>query len=386
MSRDCATLRILADDSLQSDTLLWALRDASDRLLDSGVGVSWPDARYRGELVLPTARMRFAEPQLPPGGALLRGVALGYALEDALANAPEDNGYARLVGAAGALVLLTGKAPLDALLTCLRARGFEPSCIVPDAMLLPAPPADGWSVGVDGQGWLLRLDRWRALRLPAAAAVLAAPLVEALGPQRLLSCGGGVLPEALLRLPCESVPAPDWRTARLDAAADLIADRSRVSPQGRRWREALVRAGQIVLLLALCETGFALAESGWLIGKRLSLQHDQRATATRMGLGALPETARLAGARSALDARRLARGLPEQGGALLLMDALAQVMAGREAALHTVEYRNGRLLFTLPPGAETDVARWREALSARHLALGKTDDGRSVLSVGDMAR
>lgn len=381
MRAESGRLRLLADARLQHATLAWSVCDARGRLLDSGAsGTAWPAGFRHCELLLPTACLRFASPVLPAGSDGLQGLALGYALEETLANAPEDNRYARCVDAADSAVLLLCRAPLDALLAQLRAQGLDVRRIVPDAMLLPCPPADGWTVLADAQGWLVRLDRLRALYLPAAAAPLAAlPMSGLVLPGQILLCGATALPEAWRALPAAHTVAPDWRCAELDAAVDLLTGHER-GRQGH-WHTALGRAARLGLLLLLCEIGLTLVESGGLLWSRWSLERDMHSTVQRLGLEGEPVARRLGAARRALDRLRGRHGLPERNGALMLMQALAQT--GLHIAPQALEYSDDGLLLTLAPEAAESLLRARSTLAAQRLQLRESGAGRLLLAFAE---
>ena len=374
MRRNGSLLRMLADRELRLESLAWAVGDAE------GVGDGWPAGIERGVLIVPAACLRFGTAPLPAGSRSLRGLALGFALEPGLINAPEDNLYVAADGTA--LVWLGASAPLAALLAELGARGLDLQHIVPDAMLLPEPPAGSWAVHADGEGWLIRLDRYRALRLPSAAAVLAGPLRDADAPQRLLCCGDGALPAVLADMPVERLAAPDWRRATLDRTVDLAPDDLQSGRHRRRWQQALRRAALAALLLCACEVGLALADSGRLLWQRASIERDMSAAAQRLHLNQAGAQI-LPGARAALDALRLARGLPARSGALALLDALTQTRPDDLPPLQSLEYRDGRLLFLLSAGDVRAVDGWRAALAARRVQLAADGDGRFSLGFGD---
>lgn len=386
MARARAILRVRADERLQAATLQWAVRDAQDRLLAQGVGPDWPEDVEACELLVPTALLRCAEPALPPGAGPLPGPALGYALEESLANAPEDNCYVRQPDPDRLRVLLVRRAPLEALLDALRARGLAVEKIVPDAMLLPAPPDDGWSVWPDGQGCLLRLDRFRVLRLPAAAGPLAAALAERLEPGRLRVLGEAPLPQAWQALERERLPAPDWRLDPLDDRADLGQDAGRAARRARQWRRALVRGRRVALALAACELALAGLDAGVLLWSRATAARDQRAAAQRIGSTARADADPLPGALTALDALRRSRGLPGRADGLALMEALTHTAPPEGLRVQAVDYRAGRLTLVMTPGDEAGLARWRAALASRQLHLSRAEDGRFVLAYEDTAR
>lgn len=187
--------------------LPWCLIDARGERLNSGHAAASELPRADAcELALPAELVLLTRARLPRGGRKKMHPLLAYAIEDKLVAEPDTvHVVAGPALADGQTVLAAlDKAWLGRALDRLAGAGLRPRSAWPET-LLPALPADGWTVVWDGRGGFLRSGAHTGMSLdggspdqPPAALTLSVAEARAAGtpPQRLL-----------LRL-AEDVPPP----------------------------------------------------------------------------------------------------------------------------------------------------------------------------------
>lgn len=376
-----STLRLYWHSGPLEPGLPWALRDDEGRVLAAGEpGDDWPDCAAV-ELILSAGRTRFGLVTLPEGVRLDGGVALGFALEESLINAPAENLY--LAGQAADddrhWVALTAAAPLLQARAWLAERGRSLMRIVPEEMLLPPPPPGGWTLAHGAHGYVLRLGRERGGFVPAGAEALLDGMCAGAAPQCLLLCGELALPQALAALARQTVPAHDWRRAPALAATDFARGALAAGPGWADGRAVLQKLGLLLLLLICLEWGLDASELGWLHWRQARLQRQIALQAAACGVSAASPRQTLARMGRQLELRRLEQGLPGRYGALELMSALDQA-ADAELRLDALDYRDGQLGLEISGLAEGRQALWRQRLAWRGLRLERDAAGQWLLT------
>ncbi len=119
---------------------------------------------------VPTEAVLLLAVSLPPGSAAQRRAALPFAIEESLSE-PLDAVHV-VLGAPLApqtwLAAVVARARMDEWLAELVDRGIPGARLVPDALLLPAPPAGMWHVMAAGERVVVRVDGGAGFATPAA--------------------------------------------------------------------------------------------------------------------------------------------------------------------------------------------------------------------------
>jgi len=355
-------------------TLRWALCGPGGVLACEGDQA--PPAAELCELVLAAGLVRFAEPALPPGVARQGEAALGFALEEGLLNAPEENHYRLAAG----IVAVTARAPLAQALAGLSANGVAVARVVAEEQCLPKPPQDGWSVARLANGWGVRLASGRALCVPHQGEALWAELLDGMPPGQLLVCGDEPLPIALRHLPATRRDKVDWRSTPIDAAHDFANGRSRwrrrLAPVGRRLARQAVLA---LAVLAMFDLALLAGQLGWLRWQQGRLADRLVEDARRMGAGPQSADQALNAARRHVAAARARRGLAQDGDLLPMLAAL-QPLLPEGGGMRHLRYRSGVLTVesvALPDAVPSD---WRRRLAAAGWSVALTAPGQLTLT------
>lgn len=272
----------LAGPAEDDAALAWARVDASGRVVERGEGSAaelagrWP-AGIEVRAVVAAERL-YCTRLVMPGGRLLRGAPLAYALEDRLAAAPESvHAVAGRPGADGrAAVVVVDSAWLVAMLAGLERAGIRPRCLLAEPSLT-APEGGTWCLVWSVQPFLHTGEA--VIPLPVSAVEAGAVLRLALGDAD--QPPGAVV---LRRAPGQRLPLPemagdatkwvegpefDWATAAHQAAGQALdlrqgpfAGRSRRPADLRAWRPVAWLAGALLAVNGLGALA-SLAADAW---------------------------------------------------------------------------------------------------------------------------
>ncbi|MCC6195890.1 MAG: hypothetical protein IT518_15630 [Burkholderiales bacterium] len=325
----------------------WALYDAQDRLVRSGVGppASWPDAARR-EAVLAAAAVRLARVVLPPMPADRVPAAAAFALEDQLA------------GPAQAQHLVASKRARDgAVEVAIAARSLFPRLrdgfarVVAEPSVAPVPPGGTWRWYASGlAGGFVRRPDGSAFaagtpeRGGAAPPELALALARADAPPPRVEVAFPIEDASLAAwsAQCRTTFArtPAWRWdqdgSALAAAGDLLQGEFSRTPR----TAPVSAAGRFRWALGIAAAALALHVAGTL-GQWAWLRYETWQTAR-----SIVSTARNAGAGEAADADTAAAALAKRFAAYRHRAGLA----APDDALPLLA-RAAAALAALPPGA-----------------------------------
>jgi general secretion pathway protein L len=187
--------------------------------------------------------------RLPPKASRQQIQAIGFAIEDQLANDVEDNHYATGPQQAdGSLaVVVIERAAMDRLIERLRAARLRHDFIHPEMLLCPAPGDDAFAcLCAAPGGWLLRLDEAEALAVPDTLLADSLPWIRSsrgMGEEAALDCCATVnLPDSFgpscREIRCEFSPKMLSGTAVSLLQGDYLPAAAGVSDSspGDRWR------------------------------------------------------------------------------------------------------------------------------------------------------
>ena len=249
------------------DAFQWWRFDADDQSPGSrgeGRGDALADLEPAAtcRIFVPQSLLLTLRAQLPPKASRQQIQAIGFAIEDQLANDVEDNHFATGPQQAdGSLaVAVIERALMDRLIERLRGARLRYDFIHPEMLLCPAPGEGAFaSLCVAADGWLLRLDDETALTVPDA--LLADSLAwirssRGAGDDALIDCCAPVDPPGAASLACRKITCEIGPQAVAGPAVDLLQGDYR---PGSRWRErlkpwrpvALLLVGLLLVLLAV---------------------------------------------------------------------------------------------------------------------------------------
>jgi general secretion pathway protein L len=166
----------------------------------------------RCTVLVPGGKVLLTDASLPTRNRQRMQKAVPYALEEQLIDDVEAQHFA--LGSAPANspvpVAVVAQDAMDDWLATLHQSGIRPDALLPDTLALPWEPGE-WTLGIesgpDGSRWLLRCGEYRGYSIEAdtGIALIGALLSEdhAVLPARLLVCGAGEPPAALLGLCAE---------------------------------------------------------------------------------------------------------------------------------------------------------------------------------------
>ncbi len=302
-------------------------------------------------LFLPQSLLLALSARLPPRASRQQLQAIGYAIEDQLANDVEDNHYA--IGSQdeeGRLpVIVIRRVLMDRLLERLRAARLRCDALHAEMVLCP-PPGEGRmaTLCAGADGYLLRLSSEEALTLPRELLAQGLDwLAASQGREDLsLDCCRELDPPAVegRSLDCRPIDCSPDRQG-MGAAVNLLQGDYR---PGSRWRERLrpwrsVAGILLALLLVLLvsalierwqqqQTLQSIRQQQWALIDRYLPGQEHRGDPKRLLVKRLAET----------------RQRPGQSG---LLDLLADLAATRSAfpdlKIGRVLYRNGELVTDL---------------------------------------
>lgn len=366
---------------------------ASQILLTEHEGLwHWPaheqaDAAAGGDIVLvvPAQRILLREVRVSDAERRLLRRTVPYSLEEELVDPVEAQHFA--FGQLHGEVVPVAVVAQEWLAGCIEradAAGFNVRRAVPEQLLLPWQ-AGNWTLLVEAERWVLRLDRWRGLALEPEAAALALQLAldeaDSLPRQLIvytdLDSGPllAQLPE-LLRGLAQVQPIAALAAAAATAPIDLRQGALARPLPWKRWRRswrwplALLGSALLLQFAAAGVENWQLRERD--VALRRQIEQTYRSVEPR---GVLVEPER--------QLRRRVEALRGQGGGAVL-PLLAQV----GEALHSVEgvtlfslsfsERQHELRLSLGAASFADVERLRQTIAGRGLKaelVGSSADG-----------
>lgn len=383
-------------DAEPDAALPWCRIGARGEALESGAAApAAMPAADACELVVPAELVLLTRARLPRGSRQKMRQLLPYAIEDKLGGEPDAVHVAAgptLADGQTALAVID-KGWLARALTRLAATGLRPRSAWPE-ILLPALPADGWTMVWDGRGGFLRSGAQAGMSLdggsaaqPSAALALSAAEARAAGamPARLqLRLAGDAQPPdaaawgQALGMAVE-VGAPWAPLAQPEVATggiNLLQGAFEPASPARKWWPALRVPLVLASLLVLVHAGATAVEWWQLKREKQQLQ----ASMEKSFRQAFPD------ARVVVDAPlQMQRNLAELRSAAgqatpldfmpLLSRAAAALDADSRGSLRTIEYEASQLSLELAlpdrAVAETLVKR----LTAAGLASQIQDAG-----------
>ncbi len=271
----------------------------------------------------------------------LRG--LPYALEEQFASDVDSLHFASGPLTDPLTCAVLARETLDGWLQALADVGLHPARVIPEALLLPWPDEEGWSLWLTGERAVLRHAPLAGFACPRAAlpALLACVLAEApAAPPRLFVWG-----ETAPALGLECVPVaghPFEAAAGAPAPIDLLqgayARRPSWQAHWRRWR--------LLAIVALLWLILRLGLMGWALQQLTAEQTRLDAAMTDVYRAAVPGAVRVVDARLQLEQQLRAR-LAAQQAPQDLFTRLARVTpaltALPEIEVQSLQYRDGRL-------------------------------------------
>ncbi|MDQ2962592.1 MAG: type II secretion system protein GspL [Pseudomonadota bacterium] len=408
MAETQTTLRVFIDDLPDPDRdAAWAVFDASGRAARNGRSkpAAWPAASRR-EAVIAARHGRLVTltlPPLPPGRA---EAAAQFALEDQLADAPEDSHVALDAQRAdgGLRVAIVARAWMSAFVLASQRCGLSWDRAVLESDLAPAPTRSWrWCAGSIAQPGFVRTDRGATIAVgpaqgdaPPAELALALARGGADAPQTVRVDAGGASPTLLDRARAitgvEFVAGTPWHwvdatRAVFAGAIDLLS--GRYGAEASRPAIDLRRLLRPALWIAAIAVGIHVAATlgNWVWLRWESAAIDRELTA--LARAAVPEFAQ-AGAAEMSPTAALARrerdlkhraGLAASDDFLPLLaragPALAALPVG---AIRSLSYADGHLLLDLQ---KTEPARLqRELQKAGLVAIAAPTAAGARLRVG----
>jgi type II secretion system protein L len=411
MTSISTTLRVfIAEPPAAERDSDWALFDAAGRLIRSGRGVpaAWPDAERR-EAVLAAAHGRLvtlAVPPLPPGRA---EAAARYALEDQLADAPDEShvGLAEQRAEGGLRVAIVADAWMAAFVAASRRCDLDwDRAVLESDLALTVPRTWRWCATAVGRPGFVRTDRGASVAVGPAQGD--APPVEL---ALTLSRGGAdapktirvdaegatsaLLTQARTATGVEFVAGTPWRWAEAPAAAyagaiDLLCGRYGAPPRslagdaGRLLRPALWIAAIAIGIHLVASVG----QWAWLRWQALAVDRDL----TALARAAVPEyaTGTLADASPLAALSRRERDLQHRAGLAarddfvpLLARAAPSLSALPPGAIRSLSYADGHVLLDLQKLDAAEPARLQRDLARAGLvAITAPTPGGARLRIG----
>ena len=281
------TLRVLVDAPPDANRVAeWALFDGASRVVRTGRDKpsGWPAAERR-EAVIAALYGRLVAITVPPLPPARAGAAARFALEDQLADAPEDSHIALGAQAADGRIraAIVADEWMAAFLGASARCGVRWDRALLESDLAPAAPGTWrWCAPAVAQPGFVRTDRDATIAVsPAAADAPPAELAAALAgageraPRSVRvdagGAGGSLLARARELTHIEFVAGTPWRWAdappgAFGAAIDLLGGRYGAAPPAAAFDVAkLLRPTLWVAVIAVgIHVGATLAEWAWL--------------------------------------------------------------------------------------------------------------------------
>jgi len=386
------TLRVLVDAPPDANRVAeWALFDSTSRVVRTGRDnpAGWPAAERR-EAVIAAARGRLVAITVPPLPAARASAAVRFALEDQLADAPEDSHIALGAQAAGGRIraAIVADEWMTSFLRASARLGLRWDRALLESDLAPAASGTWrWCAPAVSQPGFVRTDRDATIAVgPADADAPPAELVVALAgaaehaPRGVRvdagSAGGSLLARATEMTHVEFVAGTPWRwadapPAAVGAAIDLLSGRYGATPPAASFDLAkLLRPAVWIAVIAIgIHIGATIAE--WASLRWQSARIDGELAA--LAQSAVPDFAAVAaaGVPPSVALARRERDLQHRAGLAASDDflpllaraapALATLPAG---AIRAVSYADGHVVLELqklgegqPSGVQGELQR-----------------------------
>jgi type II secretion system protein L len=411
MASTSTTLRVFIDEPPDAERAAqWALFDAAGRLIRDGRGrpAEWPGSE-RKEAVIAAARGRVVTLELPPLPPARAETAVRYALEDQLADAPDDSHVALAPQSAdGNLrVAIVAEAWMAAFVGASRQRGIDWDRALLESDLAPAIPGSWrWCATSLARPGFVRTDRGATIAVgPAQGGAPPAELALALSRGRadmprairvdVEGATAELLAHARSATGVEFVAGTPWRWAEASVgtfagAIDLLGARQSTLPRthalavGRILRPALWIAAIAIGIHIVAGVG----QWGWLRWQSFGVDREL----TALARAAVPEFA--AGTASdASPASALARrerdlkhrsGLAARDDFLPLLARAAPALAALPAgALRSLSYADGHVVLDLQKLDGSEPSRLQRDLARAGLvAISAPTAGGARLRIG----
>ena len=384
------TLRVFVDAPPDANRVAeWALFDGAGRVVSKGRDrpANWPQAERR-EAVVAAALGRLATITVPPLPAARAGAAARFALEDQLADGPEESHVALAAQAADGSIrsaILADDWMAEFVAASARC-GVRWDRALLESDLAPAAPGTWrWCAASIADAGFVRTDRGATIAVgPAAADAPPAELVAGLAgagaraPRSVRVDAAGasasLLAQASARTHVEFVAGTPWRWAEASPAAfgaaiDLLGGRYGAAPAAAPFdaikllRPALWVAA-IALAIHVCAT---VGEWAWLRWQNARIDSELAALAQ----DAVPDfaAAAAAGVAPAVALARRERDLQHRAG-LAASDDFLPLLARAAPALKTLPagairalaYADGHLVLELQKLEDGQPSRVQAAL------------------------
>jgi type II secretion system protein L len=369
------TLRVLVDAPPEPGRAAeWTLFDASNRALRSGTDrpAAWPAADRR-EAVIAANRGRLTALILPPLPAARVGAAARFALEDQLADAPEDSHVAQAAQAADGSVrtAIVSDAWMREFAAGSKRCGIQWQRALLESDLATTPSGTWrWCAPSTSQPGFVRTDRGATIAIGAAIAdALPAELALALAgageraPRSVRVDAAGasaaLLANARAQTRVEFAAGTPWRWSEASPAAfasaiDLLtgsygpARRSEAVDRVRLLRPAL----WIVAIAIGIEIAAGLGEWMWLRWQNASVEREldalARTAVPSYAAGTMPDLTAVAALQARERDLRHGAGLAARDDFLPLLAHAAPALAKLPpAAVRSLAYGDGHLVLEL---------------------------------------
>lgn len=392
MASTSTTLRVFIDEPLDAERAArWALFDDAGRLIRDGRGkpTEWPGAELK-EAVIAATRGRLVTLELPPLPPARTEAAARYALEDQLADAPDDSHVALAPQSAdGTLrVAIVADAWMEAFVAASRQRGLDWRRALLESDLAPAAPGSWrWCATSIAHPGFVRTDRGATIAVgpvqggaPPAELALALSRGRADMPRVIRVDAEGATAELLAHARnatgVEFVAGTPWRWAEASVGAfagaiDLLGGRYGAPPRspafgvGRLLRPALWIAAIAIGIHIVAGVG----QWAWLRWQSFGVDREltalARAAVPEFAAGTAPDASPAAAlARRERDLKHRS-GLAAREDFLPLLARAAPALAALPAgALRSLSYADGHVVLDLqklggsePSRLQSDLAR-----------------------------
>lgn len=315
-------------------------------------------SRFAGRRIvvfLPATDVRLALVKVPAKQPAKVLQAVPYALEDQVAEDVESLHFAvgsRLEDGHHPVAILS-RARLTRVLGALRARGLQPDLVVPEALALPMPSAEGsWSALAEGEQVVVRSGAWSGFVCTSDDLVgyldIADP--EKSHALRLQVAGEASVDWSRLDWPVTLLPQPSALTAlasnfKAEHAINLLQGAYAQSRDIERLWKPWRTAAALLLAWLVVSCGAYVVQS-WKLGTELRRQDDANIARFQQ---LFPEQTRVVDLSAQLDQQLRALGAGAgAGGPLPLFEPLAQALAASPGLKLTgLQYREGSLFLSL---------------------------------------
>jgi general secretion pathway protein L len=411
MAETLTTLRVFIDDPPDPGRdAAWAIFDAAGRAVRNGRSkpVAWPAASRR-EAVIAARHGRLVTlmlPPLPPGRA---EAAAKFALEDQLADAPEDSHVALDAqrGDGGLRVAIVARTWMSAFVSASQRCGLSWDRAVLESDLAPAPARSWrWGAGSIAQPGFVRTDRGATIAVgpadgeaPPAELALALARGGAHAPRTVRVDADGASPALLDRARAitgvEFVAGTPWYWAHATpqafaSAIDVLSGRygAETSRPAVDLRRLLRPALWIVALAIGIHVAATVGNWLWLRWESAAIDRDltavARAAVPEFAQGSATETSPTAAlARRERELKHRA-GLAAPDDFLPLLARAAPALAALPAgAIRSLSYADGHLLLDLQKTEPAQPSRLqRELQKAGLVAIAAPTAAGARLRVG----